>query len=234
MTARSIGELLSGLEPAKRARTFQPVRRNSYYRGDREQLLWRPIGRDKRSAKRLIGARLKAAERYEHHYRRAIQRECPGRRNGPLGDVGLMVLKALYDLVDFRTGQLDPAIDTIAARICKARSAVIRALARLKKHGFINWIRRAEPVENDGAGPRVRQISNAYGFGMPAEAAIWVERLLGNGPLPDDEVTRRKTHDVELKAMLGQASLVEFVDYHTDDPILAGILKRMSSGPFLD
>ena len=129
---------------------------------------------------------------------------------------------------------LDPAIDTIAARICKARSAVVRALARLREHGFIKWIRRSEPIENEGAGPQVRQISNAYGFGMPAEAAAWVERSLGNGPLPDDEVSRCESHEAELKAMLGQASLVEVVDYHTDDPLLAGILKRMSSGPFLD
>ncbi|HET9335696.1 MAG TPA: hypothetical protein VFO12_04725 [Sphingomicrobium sp.] len=234
MTARSIGELLSGLEPEKRARTFQPVRRNSYHRGEREQLLWRPIGKDKRSAKRLIGARLKAARQYEHHHRRKIQRKHPGRRNGPLGDIGLLVLEALYDLVDFKTGRLDPAIDTIAARICKARSAVVRALARLREHGFIKWIRRSEPIENEGAGPQVRQISNAYGFGMPAEAAAWVERSLGNGPLPDDEVSRCESHEAELKAMLGQASLVEVVDYHTDDPLLAGILKRMSSGPFLD
>jgi hypothetical protein len=233
VTARSIGELLAGLEPAKRARTFQPVRRDSYYRGDREELLWRPIGKDKRSAKRLIGARLKAAERYEHHHRRELQRRHPGRRNGPLGDVGLMVLKALYDLVDFKTGRLDPAIDTIAARICKARSAVIRALSRLREHGFINWIRRSEPVDNDGAGPQVRQISNAYGFGMPAEAAAWVDKWQGKSPLPDDELVRLDMQQAELAAMLSQASLVEVVDYRTDDPLLAGILKKMASSPFL-
>lgn len=233
MTARSIGELLAGREPAKRTRTFQPVRRNSYYRGEREGTVWRPLGTDKRAAKRLIGSRLKAAERYEHHHRRELQRKHPGRRNGPLGDVGLMVLKALYDLVDFRTGRLEPAIDTIASRICKARSAVIRALARLREHGFINWVRRSEPVENDGAGPQVRQISNAYGFGMPAEAAVWVERSQGKGPAPDDELARQEMQQAELAAMLSQASLVEVVDYRTDDPLLAGILKKMASSPFL-
>lgn len=231
--ARSIGEIALGLPAAKRARSFQPVRRNSYHRGEREELLWRPIARDKRSARRLIGNRLKAAERYEHRYRREIQRKHPGRRNGPLGDVGLLVLKALYDLVDYRTGRLDPAIDTIAERICKARSAVIRAMRRLKEHGFLIWIRRTEPVENNGAGPQVRQITNAYGFGMPAEAAAWVERLQGNGPLPDDEVARLEMRQAELKAMLSQASLAQVVDYHHDNHLLADVLKRMSLSPNL-
>ena len=227
MTARSLGEILGNLPPAKQRRTFQPVRRNSYNRGEREHLLWGPIARDTRSAKRLIGNCLRAAELYEHTHRRRLQAQHPGKRNGPLGDVGLLVLRALYDLVDFKTGRLEPAIDTIAERVCKARSAVTKALKRLKAHGFLSWIRRTEPVENPGAGPQIRQITNAYGFGMPPEAAAWVERWMGNGPLPDDELARQECRQTELKAMLGQASAADFVDFHNEPGATADILKRM-------
>lgn len=224
MSARAIGEIIGGLEPAKQRRTFQPCRRNSYHRGEREARLWQPIASTKADAHRLIAARMKAAEFYDRH-----QKE-KGKRNGSLGHVALEVLRELYRIVDFKTGRLEPAIDTICGRVRRARASVVAALARLKAHGFLDWIRRTEPTDNDGAGPQVRQISNAYWFGLPAYAAAWVRKTIGKGPPPDCELARRAADQAETEAMLNQASTDEEVDFLVgrDSPD-AAIFKRMNS-----
>lgn len=181
MTARAIGDLLAraqtGGDLMARAestgmvrRTGQPVRCSSYDVGEREVFLWREIDPSE------INARIRAAEVYDRGSK------LPGRRNGALGHVAIEVLAALYRLVDYKTGRLDPAIDTICLRVRRARSAVVAALARLKEHGFLSWIRRTEPTGNKGAGPQVRQISNAYVFGLPKSAAAFVGRLLRRAP----------------------------------------------------
>lgn len=219
--ARSIGEIALGLAAAKRTRSFQPVRRNSYYVSDRRSsALWRPLGANNRDARRLIAARLKAAEYYDRRHKR------PGKWNGPLGAIGLEVLRELYRIVDFRTGRLEPAIATICERVRRSKQAVVDALARLKQHGFLDWVRRSEPTECEGAGPQVRQITNAYGFGLPESAAAWVRKILGNGPAPDCELARKEADRAEVEAMLATASIAEQVDYLVDNPQLAEIFKR--------
>jgi len=228
VTSRSIGELLAGLQPAKATRSFQPVRRNSYYASDRRATsMWRPLASDSRQARRLIAARLKAAEYYNERNKQ------PGDRQGPIGDVGIRLLRELYRIVDFKTGRLEPAIDTLCRRINRARATVVKYLAKLKEHGFLEWVRRSEPIDDaEGAGPRVRQITNAYGFSLPAAAANWVKKILGNGPAPDCELARREADRAEVEAMLDQASTVEAVDFFIDaeaNPQLADILKRMGS-----
>lgn len=226
MTARSIGELLAGLERAKATRSFQPVRRNSYYASDRRSTsLWRPLASDSRQARRLIAARLKAAEHYNECNKQA------GDRQGPIGDVGIRLLRELYRIVDFKTGRLDPAIDTLCRRINRARATVVKYLAKLKQHGFLDWVRRSEPIDDaNGAGPRVRQITNAYGLGLPDSAARWAKKVLGNGPAPDCELVRREADRAEVDAMLASASNDEAIDLLVDaqaNPQLADILKRM-------
>ena len=157
--ARSIGEIAFGLPAAKCTRSFQPVRRNSYYANDRRaERIWQRLGSNNRDARRLIAARMKAAEYYDRRHKE------DGKRNGALGHIGLEVLRELYRIVDFKTGRLEPAIATICERIRRSRTAVVAAMARLKEHGFLDWVRRSEPVDNPGAGPQVRQITNAYGF----------------------------------------------------------------------
>lgn len=147
MSARAIGEILGGLESAKQCRTFQPCRRNSYNRGEREARLWQAIASTKGDARQIIATRMKAAEFYDRHHKEK------GKRNGPHGHVALEVLRELYRIVDFKTGRLDPAIDTICGRTRRARASVVAALARLKAHGFLDWIRRTEPTNRDGPGP---------------------------------------------------------------------------------
>lgn len=229
MTARSLGEILGGLQPAKRTRSNQRVRRNSYYVSDRRSsALWRPLGANNRDARRLIAARLKAAEYYDRRHKQ------PGKWNGPLGAIGLEVLRELYRIVDFKTGRLEPAIATICNRIRRSKQAVVDALARLKQHGFLDWVRRSEPTECEGAGPQVRQITNAYGFGLPESAAAWVKKILGNGPVPDCELARQEADRAEAEAMLATASIDEQVDYLVDNPQLAEVFKRFDPSRFTD
>jgi len=189
VSARSLYEIAGGKRRTVR-RTGQPVRRNSYHAGERERQVWRPLN------PREIGPRMKAAEEFERSSKE------PGRRNGPLGHVGLEVLRELYRIVNYRDGRLEPSIDYIMRRIRRSRAAVVRALAALKLHGFLTWIRRTEPTDNEGAGPQVRQITNAYGFMLPKVAADAVRRLMGKAPPPDDDVTRRKDATEERAAML--------------------------------
>lgn len=224
MGALSIGQLVGGAGgvATKATRAFQPVRRNSYYVTDaRSSRLWQRLGANNREARRLIAARLKAAEFYDRRHKEE------GKRNGPLGHIGLEVLRELYRIVDFKTGRLEPAIATICERIRRSRAAVVAAMARLKEHGFLDWVRRSEPTDNDGAGPQVRQITNAYGFGLPAAAAAWVKAILGKGPAPDCELARANEARAEFDAMLATQPLAEQAGVLVNDPQLAEILAKL-------
>lgn len=216
MTARAIGDLLaraqSGGDLMARAestgmvrRTGQPVRHSSYDVGEREGFLWREIDASE------INARIRAAEVYDRGSKMA------GRRNGALGHVAIEVLAALYRLVDYKTGRLDPSIDTICLRIRRARSAVVQAMARLKQHGFLSWIRRTEPTGNKGPGPQVRQISNAYVFGLPKAAAAFVGRLL-----------RRAPRDAVEASELVSRARAAFLKNRPTRPLSPAILKTLN------
>lgn len=220
MTARAIGELLGGTH-LKARRTFQPVRRSSYHQGEREHQVWRAIAPTKEEARKAIALRMQAAEHFDRRTKVA------GKRNGALGHVGLEVLRELYRIVDFKSGRLEPAIATICERIRRSRGAVVAAMARLKEHGFLKWIRRTEPLDNDGAGPQVRQITNAYGFGLPERAAAWVKRKLGKGPPPDCELDRRARDAEETEAMVATLPLDEQARFLAGDGELGDALARL-------
>src|SRR3546814_1548595 len=52
-----------------------------------------------------------------------------------------------------------------------SKNCVVQALSRLKEARIIDWFRRYEPVpdhEAQGAGPRIKQATNAYRFLFPA------------------------------------------------------------------
>lgn len=138
---------------------------------------------------------MRAAERYD------LTKRAKGQPQGPIGPVGLEVLREMLRLVDHATGRLDPSIDGLAARIRRSRDAVWRALKALKAHGFIDWIRRYVPAPTVGeAGPQVRQTSNAYRLTLPATA----KALLGKTtrpPVPDDHEHRRKAIVAMLRSM---------------------------------
>jgi hypothetical protein len=127
-----------------------PVRRHSFALGHCEATFWR------RTNWREVQRILHAAKRHERIERR------PGHRNGPLDSVAIEVLEYLVNVVDFDTGRLEPSIDTIAQRLKRSRDAVVRGPANLRRHGFLDWIRRYEPTGNEDRGPQARQASNAY------------------------------------------------------------------------
>lgn len=166
MTARSLHEVATRTV-RKVHRTGQPVRRNSYKVGARESRFWTPFDR------REFNARMRAAE---DHDRKNKQ---PGKRNGPIGHVGLEVYRELMRRIGWKDGRLEPSIATICGWLNRSVDAVTKALARLKAEGFLDWIRRFEPVENpDPFGPQVKQATNAYRLTLPKAAAEFVRRLM--------------------------------------------------------
>ncbi|MDQ2763180.1 MAG: helix-turn-helix domain-containing protein [Pseudomonadota bacterium] len=79
--------------------------------------------------------------------------------------IDVEILRALIVRVDFATGRLFPAIETIAADAGCHRNSVVGALRRLRLHGFIDWVRRSIATGNEGEfGPQREQTSNAYFF----------------------------------------------------------------------
>lgn len=232
-STRSIGEIMGGqfsapVKPEKIFRSGQPVWRNSYYEGQIEDRIWRPVGvgktrGTKRNAKRYLSAALQMAKRVELRTRRELQTAKKGVRNGAIGAVGIAVLEVLYDMVDYASGRLEPAIGTIAERVGHSYSAVHEALVRLRRQGFLQWIRRSRPTENKGeAGPQVEQIPNAYVLTLPDELETLVRRLVDDSPVPDDEVWRRKEVKKDWKAMVDQLSATDFNRQHWHGDQLRG------------
>lgn len=167
-----IGTVLARTLSNQRARV--PVRGGSYERGRREGAFWRKTSRQE---VRLI---LFAAKRYELNMRRK------GRRSGPLGSVAIEVLEYLANLVDFRTGRLEPSLDTLMRRLKRSRDAIVRALRNLRTHGFLDWLRRYTPTGHEGRGPQLRQVSNAYRLHLPERAKQFLGRWGCSQPLPED------------------------------------------------
>jgi Helix-turn-helix domain len=91
---------------------------------------------------------------------------------GRLRRIDITVLDALLQTVDFATGRLFPAIESIAERAGCHRNSVIAALQRLRDHGFIAWVRRTVKTANEGEfAPQREQTSNAYYFEHRAKMA---------------------------------------------------------------
>lgn len=150
-----------------------PVRRQSHLKGRSEGQIWTPTSRQE-TRKVLL-----AAKRYEMAMRQK------GKRNGPLGAIAIEVLEYFVNLVDFRTGRLDPSLETIMGKVRRSRDAVVRALKALRTHGFLDWLRRYEVTGNRN-GPQVQQASNAYRLSLPEKALQFLGRFGRTPPLPDD------------------------------------------------
>jgi hypothetical protein len=199
------------LEHGDSPRSGEKVWRNSYTEGTIEDRVWKPIhDGTPRGGKRWAGALLKAAKALEYKTRLDRRKTEPGARNGVLGEIGIEVLEYLYNLVDFSTGRLEPAIKTIADNIGRAYGAVHEALCRLRNEGFLHWMRRSRPVENpEPGGPQVKQIQNAYALLVPAEMKDWLRTLFKRGPAPECEQDRRKAEKEAYEAMLASMTAEE-------------------------
>jgi hypothetical protein len=164
-----------------------------------------------------------AAKRYELAGRQG------GRRRGPLGHVGLEVLELLANLVSYRSGRLEPSYAYLMRTLRRSKDAVHRALAALREHGFLNWLRRHEKVEvlEDAPGPRVRQVSNAYRLSLPARAAQMLGHWLSAPPLPDDVAQERETRAAWLRERKAALPLSELPLAEVEDNRLAQVLGEL-------
>jgi len=190
------------------------VRRASWHKGRCEATFWRPTSRQ--DARRV----LLAAKRYE------LQQRQPGERSGPLGSVAIELLELLVHMVDFRTGRLDPSIETMMRRLKRSKDAIVRAMKNLRRHGFIDWLRRYEPTGKEGRGPQLRQTSNAYRLCLPAMA----QRILGylgiGSPVPDDHGHARDARAAETEERLLSLPLDRWAAVIADDDAIARTLAR--------
>ncbi len=119
---------------------------------------------------------------------------------GALGLSGRAVLEALCEIVDDASGRLEPSIRTIAEKAALGIRTVIRALRRLNDHGLLSWLWRTEGVINDGAGPQVQQVTNAYWFELRGRAAGLVRLLLGRSPPDQRSREELQAIDSELRS----------------------------------
>lgn len=227
MTAQAFGNIADKFvrnnKPGRR--TEQPVRRNSYDVDDRRAKVFRPIGDGSvKGAMRWREKFLQAAKEYD----REIKEK--GKRH-PIGANAIRVLEILLWNcgVDFKTGRLDPAIATIQEKSGFARKTVVDALARLKEHGFLNWVRRTERTGNArDEGPQVKQATNAYYFDMArmrerAMAAFRrLQQLLGR-PFTDAALNAPKDENAPLPPLKGQP-----------DPILEATIARIEASHFVE
>ncbi|WP_411037654.1 helix-turn-helix domain-containing protein [Shinella sp. BYT-45] len=208
-----IGTVLERVLDKQRARA--PVRRNSYRCGRCEAVFW------KRTSRQEVRRILLAAKRYELALRRR------SRRCGPLGSVAIEVLEYFVNLVDFRTGRLEPSLDTLVRRLKRSRDAIVRALKNLRAHGFLDWLRRYVPTGQEGRGPQVRQASNAYRLHLPER----VKQLLGwrglPPSLPDDCKHAQEVRQAELETYDKSLSLEELALSTLGDTPLGQSLARL-------
>lgn len=177
----------------------QPVRAGSRRAGSFESSYWTPC---KKVDMQKI---LLAARRYE------IEGRGRGQRNGPLGTVALEVLALFINTIRFRTGRLDPSLTYLMSRLKRSKAAVVRALAALRDHGFLDWVRRYEPVERDGAGPQRRQLSNAYRLSLPKRAIHLIQRWFGRPAILDDVLTAELERKQDYHHKVRSISLTEYV-----------------------
>ncbi|WP_105386496.1 replication protein A [Neorhizobium alkalisoli] len=207
-----LGAVLVG---ASADRERMPVRKQSRAAGKCEGVFWRRTNRQE------VQQILLAAKRYER-----VQRQ-PGSRSGPLGSVAVEILELFVNLVDFRTGRLEPSIDTMMRKLRRSRDAVVRGLKALRTHGFLDWLRRYEPTGNAGRGPQVQQTSNAYRLSLPEKARRLLGRLGAPHPLPDDYTHAREIRAAAIDAHRQSLPLEERTLFDAGDNPLGQALARL-------
>lgn len=201
--------------PAEKCPT--PVRRRSHFKGRSEGQIWRSTSRQE------VQKVLLAAKRYE------LAERQKGERTGPLGSVAIEVLEFFVNLVDFRTGRLEPSLDTIMGKVRRSRDAVVRALKALRAHGFLDWLRRYEPTGNEGRGPQVQQASNAYRLSLPEKALRLLGRFGKAPPPPDDHVAAQVARASELDAYRKALPLDDLALFEAGDNPLGRALAALGN-----
>lgn len=199
---QTAGAILTGFN----RRAPNPVRRQSHLVGSCEQGFW------SRCSRAEIQQILLAARRYEVAGRQR------GQRNGPLGAIALEVLALMANLVRYKSGRLEPSLAYLMTTLKRSKDAIVRALAALRAHGFLDWLRRFAPVEGEGKGPKIRQTSNAYRLSLPARAAHLLTRWIGRPAIPEDILAAEEERKSEYKDLIVSLNCTEFVGLVTGAP----------------
>ena len=200
---------------AGRRETSSPVRKHSRMAGRCEGIFWRRT--DRQEVRKI----LLAARRYE------LASRAPGSRNGDLGSVAIEVLELFANLVNFKTGRLDPSIETLMRMLKRSRDAIVRALKALRTHGFLDWLRRYVPTGNEGRGVQVQQTSNAYRLSLPARALRLLGRMGLPVPMPDDFSHAMQLREAAHQAHAASLTPAELPLFTVQDETLAASLSRL-------
>lgn len=182
-----LGMLNAALTKVGSQRTGEPVRRGSKLKGTFERAFWKPLSR-KEAWQHVI-----AAKRYDKLHKQK------GKRCGPLGAIAIEVLEYLANLMDRKTGRLEPSFARMMEKLRRSRGAINDALKALQRHGFLQIMRRFEPTHNTGKGPRVKQASNAYRLSLPQRAIAAISRYFR--PTSQEDKARAQLAEMTAKAV---------------------------------
>jgi hypothetical protein len=115
-----------------------------------------------------------------------------GKHGGALGHTALQVLHALlFDFLNYASGRLDPSYAAIARKANVCQRTVANALARLRAHGLLHWIRRCAETRREDGRFMLEQETNAYavlpctqwrGYRPPAEPPAPMPGTWGDHP----------------------------------------------------
>jgi predicted transcriptional regulator len=154
--------------------------RNGSWLAGREGQFWHPT--PKQHTKEILFA----AKLYDHDTTpEAGQKRTAKRNQGHLGAVGLAVLQYLVNIVNPKTGRLDPSVRHLSAQLKLSKTAIRNALNRLRLCGFIEWIRRYIPADDPSGRVQVQQTTNAYALKLPKIARKILDKFNQNRT-PDD------------------------------------------------
>lgn len=153
-------------------RTYQPVRRESLDVDDPRAQVARPIV----GGHKFVDALLEFYDEWAEIKKKA------GKQHELSANCRKVLKVLLRKCTDYATGLCEPCLDTLQRLTGFARATVVRALAILRKAGFLRWLRRTVRTDNPpGQGPQVRQVSNAYWFDLaelPKRVAMAVRAKL--------------------------------------------------------
>ena len=159
-----------------------------------------------------------------------------GRHGGAVGHSALQVLHALiFDILNFKTGQLNPSYAWIARKANVCERTVATALQRLRSLGILNWVRRCVESWRDGRFC-LEQETNAYailpasqwrGYKEPLEApeppqpGTWGD----HPPLPSqlDQAAAEVRHGTSMRGLIG------ILDADPSDVVAAALAKLARS-----